>query len=96
MSSFADAPIAFRNVVRYVKDLDANAKLYQALGFEFVARRGDMLTFKNAEGLSLILHQYDFTYIDILSSSTCPFSFFSTLMFHVVSLVKNLKLLKME
>jgi hypothetical protein len=53
----ADSPIAFRNVVRYVKDLDANAKLYQAVGFEFVSRRGDMLTFKNAEGLSLILHQ---------------------------------------
>lgn len=58
-SNFADAPIAFRNVVRYVKDLEGNAKLYQAVGFGNPTRRGDMITMKNAEGLSLILHQYD-------------------------------------
>eukprot|EP00026_Physarum_polycephalum_P016613 Phypoly_transcript_17559.p1 GENE.Phypoly_transcript_17559~~Phypoly_transcript_17559.p1 ORF type:complete len:126 (+),score=9.87 Phypoly_transcript_17559:149-526(+) len=56
--SFASAPISFRNVVRYVKDIEANAKLYQAVGFEFVSKRGDMITLKNAEGLSLILHQW--------------------------------------
>jgi hypothetical protein len=55
--SFADAPISFRNIVRYVKDIEENSKLYQALGFEFVSKRGDMITLKNAEGLSLILHQ---------------------------------------
>lgn len=64
--SLSNSPISFRNVVRYVKDLDENAKLYQALGFEFVSRRGDMITLKNAEGLSLILHQYVFIFEPVL------------------------------
>jgi hypothetical protein len=55
---FAEAPISFRNVVRYSKEPEENAKLYQAVGFELVSRRGDMITLQNAEGLSVILHQY--------------------------------------
>lgn len=50
--------IAFRNVVRYVKDLEANSKLYQAVGFKFQQQRGDMHILKNDEGLTLVLHQY--------------------------------------
>jgi len=52
------APIQFRNVVRYVKDLEANSKLYQAVGFNFQQQRGDMHILKNDEGLTLCLHQW--------------------------------------
>jgi len=62
------APISFRNVVRYVKDLDANSKLYEAVGFKFQRRTGDMIVLKNDEGLTLILHQWNdprpTTYLD--------------------------------
>ncbi len=52
-----ESPIAFRNVVRYVKDLEANSKLYQAVGFKFQRKMGDMHVLKNDDGLTLVLHQ---------------------------------------
>lgn len=33
-------PITFRNVARYVQDVEANLPLYQALGFEVGAGHG--------------------------------------------------------
>jgi len=53
------SPISFRNVVRYVQDLDANAKMYEALGFKNEGKRGDMVVLKNEEGLTLLLHQWE-------------------------------------
>lgn len=52
-------PISFRNVTRYVKDVQANLPLYQALGFEIVQKMGaDMAILKNEEGLKLVLHSW--------------------------------------
>lgn len=52
-------PVALRNVVRYVKDLEANGRLYEALGFEPVRRMGDMLVLQHSDGLKLLLHQWE-------------------------------------
>jgi catechol 2,3-dioxygenase-like lactoylglutathione lyase family enzyme len=52
-------PITFRNVARYVQDVEANLPLYQALGFEVVRQMGrDMAILKNEEGLQLVLHSW--------------------------------------
>ncbi len=52
-------PIEFRNVVRYVQDVQANLPLYKALGFEVVQSMGaDMAIMKNAAGLKLVLHSW--------------------------------------
>jgi len=56
---FANAPIAFRNVVRYVKDFKKSAELYGTVGFKLVREMGDMVILKNVEGLTLILHQWN-------------------------------------
>ncbi len=53
------SPLAFRNVARYVRDVDANLPLYRALGFEPVRRMGDMAVLANAEGVRLVLHAWD-------------------------------------
>lgn len=52
------SPISFRNVVRYVRDLDASTKMYEALGFKFLNKRGDMSVLQNDSGLQLLLHEY--------------------------------------
>lgn len=55
-----ERPVAFRNIVRYVRDVDGNVPLYQAIGFEAVVRRmDDMVVLQNAEGLKLVLHRWD-------------------------------------
>jgi catechol 2,3-dioxygenase-like lactoylglutathione lyase family enzyme len=52
-------PIEFRNVVRYVQDVQANLPLYQALGFELVQSMGaGMAILKNSAGLKLVLHSW--------------------------------------
>lgn len=51
------APIAFRNVVRYVREPEKNAPLYEALWFKLVRSMGGMMVLQNAEGLKLILHE---------------------------------------
>lgn len=74
MASAASSPISFRNVVRYVQDVDANVKLYEAVGFKFQRKMGDvslsiilsMLTnalvkmaiLENESGLKLLLHAW--------------------------------------
>jgi catechol 2,3-dioxygenase-like lactoylglutathione lyase family enzyme len=53
-------PIEFRNVARYVQDVQANLPLYQALGFEVLQQMGTgMAVLKNSAGLKLVLHSWD-------------------------------------
>ena len=52
-------PIAFRNVVRYCRDVEANVPLYEALGFKAVRRMPGFATLQNEEGLKLVLHEGD-------------------------------------
>ncbi len=53
-------PITFRNVARYVQDVEANLPLYQALGFELMRQMGrDMAILQNGEGLQLVLHSWE-------------------------------------
>ncbi|MFN8609122.1 MAG: hypothetical protein U0931_16420 [Vulcanimicrobiota bacterium] len=52
-------PISFRNLARYVQDVEANLPLYQALGFEVRQRMSsDMAVLQNQEGLKLVLHSW--------------------------------------
>lgn len=53
------SPLQFRNVSRYVRDVDANVPLYEAIGFRKERAMGDMVVLRNEEGLSLILHRLD-------------------------------------
>lgn len=54
------SPVEFRNIVRYVRDVEGNVPLYQAIGFERVVRRmDDMVVLENAAGLRLVLHRWD-------------------------------------
>lgn len=54
------APVEFRNIVRYVRDVEANVPLYQAIGFGRVVRRmDDMAVLENEQGLKLVLHRWD-------------------------------------
>lgn len=53
-------PLSFRNVTRYVQDVEANLPLYEALGFETVRTMGrDMAIMRNDEGVQLVLHSWD-------------------------------------
>lgn len=51
--------LSLRNVARYVRDVDANVPLYQALGFSPVRNAGDMVVLQHADGLQLVLHRWD-------------------------------------
>ncbi|MBI3927938.1 MAG: VOC family protein [Armatimonadetes bacterium] len=53
------SPLEFRNVVRYVADLDASQPLYEALGFRPVKRLEGMLRLTNAHGVQLVLHRWE-------------------------------------
>lgn len=51
--------LRLRNVARYVRDVDGNVALYEALGFR-VARQGhDMTVLEHPDGLQLVLHRWD-------------------------------------
>lgn len=50
-------PIAFRNVVRYCRDVKASAPLYEALGFKPLRVMDGFATLQNAEGVKLVLHE---------------------------------------
>lgn len=49
-------PIAFRNVVRYNRDVEKNVPLYEALGFQPVRVMEGFAILQNDEGVKLILH----------------------------------------
>lgn len=54
------APVRFRNVTRYVTDVEANVPLYEALGFEVTQRMGPHLArLEGPDGLELVLHGAD-------------------------------------
>lgn len=51
------APVRFRNVTRYVEDVEANVPLYEALGFTVTRRMGPHLArLEGPDGLELVLH----------------------------------------
>jgi hypothetical protein len=50
-------PIAFRNVVRYNRDVAANVPLYEALGFAPVRVMEGFAILRNEAGLTLVLHE---------------------------------------
>jgi hypothetical protein len=54
-------PIAFRNVVRYCRDVRASAPLYEALGFRALRVMDGFATLQNEEGVKLVLHEGDAT-----------------------------------
>lgn len=50
-------PVEFRNVTRYVEDVEANVPLYEALGFEVSQRMGPhMARLEGPDGFELVLH----------------------------------------
>jgi|SRR5688572_9634421 len=51
--------LTLRNVARYVRDVEANAALYEALGFRRVRDGGDLLVLQHHDGLQLVLHRWD-------------------------------------
>ena len=51
--------LSLRNVARYVKDIDANVKLYQAIGFNVEREAGDMTVLRHTDGMQLVLHRWD-------------------------------------
>ena len=51
--------LRLRNIARYVRDVEANVPLYEALGFARVRDAGDMVVLEHADGLQLILHRWD-------------------------------------
>lgn len=51
--------LSLRNIARYVRDIDANVPLYEALGFRLVRNAGDMNVLEHADGLQIILHRWD-------------------------------------
>ncbi len=57
--NMAEVTLSLRNVARYVRDVDANVPLYQALGFEVQREAGDMTVLQHADGLQLVLHRWD-------------------------------------
>lgn len=54
-----DLTLSLRNIARYVRDVDANVALYEALGFSVVREAGDMTVLEHHDGLQLILHRWD-------------------------------------
>lgn len=50
-------PVAFRNVVRYCRDVAANVPLYEALGFAPVRVMEGFAVLQNEQGLKLLLHE---------------------------------------
>lgn len=51
--------LSLRNIARYVRDVDANVPLYEALGFTVQREAGDMTVLEHADGMQLVLHRWD-------------------------------------
>ena len=55
-----DAPtLTLRNIARYVRDIEANLPLYEALGFNVERHAGDLVALRHHDGLHLVLHRWD-------------------------------------
>lgn len=50
-------PVAFRNVVRYCRDVPRSVPLYEALGFRALRAMEGFAVLQNEEGLKLVLHE---------------------------------------
>jgi predicted lactoylglutathione lyase len=51
--------LSLRNVARYVQDVAASTKLYEAIGFKMSREAGDMNVLEHADGMQLVLHRWD-------------------------------------
>lgn len=51
--------LSLRNVARYVRDVEANTPLYEAIGFRKVRSGGDLAVLQHHDGLQLVLHRWD-------------------------------------
>ena len=60
-SATARAPptLSLRNVARYVRDIQANVPLYEAIGFKRLRDAGDLVVLQHHDGLQLVLHRWD-------------------------------------
>ena len=59
-SAPAQAPtLSLRNVARYVRDIQANVPLYEAIGFKRLRDAGDLVVLQHHDGLQLVLHRWD-------------------------------------
>jgi hypothetical protein len=55
-----EAPtLSLRNVARYVRDIQGNVPLYEAIGFKRVRDAGDLVVLQHHDGLQLVLHRWD-------------------------------------
>jgi len=55
----AGPTLSLRNVARYVRDIQANVPLYEAIGFKRVRDAGDLVVLQHYDGLQLVLHRWD-------------------------------------
>lgn len=51
------SPVAFRNVVRYARDVTKSVPLYEALGFRPLHVMDGFATLQNEQGVKLVLHE---------------------------------------
>lgn len=51
--------LSLRNVARYVRDIQANVPLYEAIGFKRQRDAGDLVVLQHHDGLQLVLHRWD-------------------------------------
>jgi catechol 2,3-dioxygenase-like lactoylglutathione lyase family enzyme len=51
--------LSLRNVARYVRDIQANVPLYEAIGFKRLRDAGDLVVLQHHDGLQLVLHRWD-------------------------------------
>jgi catechol 2,3-dioxygenase-like lactoylglutathione lyase family enzyme len=51
--------LSLRNVARYVRDIQANVPLYEAIGFKRMRDAGDLVVLQHHDGLQLVLHRWD-------------------------------------
>jgi hypothetical protein len=51
--------LSLRNVARYVRDIQGNVPLYEAIGFKALRNAGDLVVLQHHDGLQLVLHRWD-------------------------------------
>jgi predicted RNA binding protein YcfA (HicA-like mRNA interferase family) len=51
--------LSLRNIARYVRDIQANVPLYEAIGFKRLRDAGDLVVLQHHDGLQLVLHRWD-------------------------------------
>ena len=51
--------LSLRNIARYVRDIQGNVPLYEAIGFKRLRDAGDLVVLQHHDGLQLVLHRWD-------------------------------------